>query len=170
MTAIRPYVRDVFCGLLNHPAPINLEKSIFHYSVQKTKAMGDVPSWENHVFKEIYKHKYCSILQHLKNPTCPLKDMINNKVVKSYTVPDMNPRQMWPDGPYDSLSKERRMAEEHRRALAEAMEEDNSYDGMFKCGKCKGTRTTYYQMQTRSADEPMTCFITCLKCQNRWKC
>jgi transcription elongation factor S-II len=30
----------------------------------------------------------------------------------------------------------------------------------FKCGKCALRRTTYYQMQTRSADEPMTTFVT----------
>jgi hypothetical protein len=27
----------------------------------------------------------------------------------------------------------------------------------------------YYQMQTRSADEPMTTFVSCLNCNNRWK-
>lgn len=41
--------------------------------------------------------------------------------------------------------------------------------GMFTCGKCKGTKTTYFQMQTRSSDEPMTTFVTCLTCNNRWK-
>jgi len=41
--------------------------------------------------------------------------------------------------------------------------------GMFTCGKCKGTETTYFQMQTRSSDEPMTTFVTCLACNNRWK-
>ena len=40
---------------------------------------------------------------------------------------------------------------------------------MFKCGKCKERNCTYYQMQTRSADEPMTTFVTCLSCNNRWK-
>lgn len=40
---------------------------------------------------------------------------------------------------------------------------------MFKCGKCKKRRTTYYQMQTRSADEPMTTFVRCLECSHRWK-
>jgi transcription elongation factor S-II len=40
---------------------------------------------------------------------------------------------------------------------------------MFKCGKCQQRRCTYYQMQTRSADEPMTTFVTCVNCNNRWK-
>ena len=40
----------------------------------------------------------------------------------------------------------------------------------FKCGKCYKRRCTYYQQQTRGADEPMTTFVTCLECGNRWKC
>ncbi|GHJ85449.1 hypothetical protein NliqN6_1851 [Naganishia liquefaciens] len=39
----------------------------------------------------------------------------------------------------------------------------------FKCGKCGQNKTRYYQMQTRSADEPMTTFVTCTNCNNRWK-
>ena len=39
----------------------------------------------------------------------------------------------------------------------------------FKCGRCKARETTFYQLQTRSADEPMTTFIRCVKCGNRWK-
>ena len=39
----------------------------------------------------------------------------------------------------------------------------------FTCRKCKGNQCTYYQMQTRSADEPMTCYISCVLCGNRWK-
>ena len=27
----------------------------------------------------------------------------------------------------------------------------------------------YIQLQTRSADEPMTTFVLCLECGNRWK-
>ena len=39
----------------------------------------------------------------------------------------------------------------------------------FTCGKCKENKTRYTQVQTRSADEPMTIFITCVNCGNRWK-
>lgn len=41
--------------------------------------------------------------------------------------------------------------------------------GEFKCGKCGKRNTTYNQMQTRSADEPMTTFVYCMECGNRWK-
>uniref|UniRef100_A0A8C1KXL5 Transcription elongation factor A protein 2-like n=1 Tax=Cyprinus carpio TaxID=7962 RepID=A0A8C1KXL5_CYPCA len=40
---------------------------------------------------------------------------------------------------------------------------------MFICGKCKGKNCTYTQVQTRSADEPMTTFVLCNECGNRWK-
>jgi DNA-directed RNA polymerase subunit M/transcription elongation factor TFIIS len=40
---------------------------------------------------------------------------------------------------------------------------------LLKCGKCKSNNTSYTQMQTRSADEPMTTFAHCKDCGNRWK-
>lgn len=40
---------------------------------------------------------------------------------------------------------------------------------LLKCGKCKKRNCTYNQIQTRSADEPMTTFVLCNACGNRWK-
>ena len=39
----------------------------------------------------------------------------------------------------------------------------------FFCGKCKKNICSYYEQQTRSADEPMTTFVTCLNCGKKWK-
>jgi len=65
----------------------------------------------------------------------------------------------------------------YRKEVAETMLREAQPGGnarattdMFRCGKCKQRRTTYHQMQTRSADEPMTTFVCCLECGNRWKC
>lgn len=41
--------------------------------------------------------------------------------------------------------------------------------GSFTCGRCKGNKTTYQAKQTRSSDEPMTMFVRCMTCGNRWK-
>jgi transcription elongation factor S-II len=41
---------------------------------------------------------------------------------------------------------------------------------LFTCNRCKSIKTTSTQKQTRSADEPMTVFVLCLNCGNRWKC
>lgn len=78
----------------------------------------------------------------------------------------------------DMASSEKQAAREKMRK--ESMEEvQTDWDlkhgaanisGLFFCGRCKGTKTTYYQLQTRSSDEPMTTFVTCLKCGKRWKC
>lgn len=40
---------------------------------------------------------------------------------------------------------------------------------MFTCGKCKENKCAFYQLQTRSCDEPMTTFVTCTVCGNKWK-
>lgn len=40
---------------------------------------------------------------------------------------------------------------------------------LLKCGKCKKRNCTYNQIQTRSADEPMTTFVLCNACGHRWK-
>ena len=38
----------------------------------------------------------------------------------------------------------------------------------WQCNNCKMRKCTYYELQTRSADEPMTIFIHCLNCGKRW--
>lgn len=59
------------------------------------------------------------------------------------------------------------MASESVRMLKEKIASDNLFKAKavgvtqaetdaFKCGRCHQRKCTYYQMQTRSADEPMT--------------
>ena len=40
---------------------------------------------------------------------------------------------------------------------------------MFTCNKCKSKKCTYYELQTRSADEPATIFVTCINCGKNWR-
>ena len=41
-------------------------------------------------------------------------------------------------------------------------------EGVLTCPKCSKSRTFSYSKQTRSADEPMTTFATCMNCRYKW--
>ena len=166
-TVLRDYVKSQFCFLLNKPENdiivFNMEKSIFNWAVKTTISRGDVPSWENKMFKSRYKNKFLSIKYNLQNSN--LGERILSGEIKSRTIGSLNATGMWPDGPLACAIEKRK--EFHMRKLLSSKEE--VMEGIFKCGKCKTNKTTYYQMQVRSADEPMTTFVTCLNCQKRWK-
>lgn len=68
----------------------------------------------------------------------------------------------------EAKARDRKLAEEALNKARGATSAQAETD-MFKCGKCKGRKCTYFQMQTRSADEPMTTFVTCVNCGNHWK-
>ncbi|PPR05519.1 hypothetical protein CVT26_009003 [Gymnopilus dilepis] len=86
-----------------------------------------------------------------------------------------------------SLSPERfakmtsqEMASEERKAADKKIQEENLFKSLsaaekqaetdaFQCSRCKQWKCVYRQQQTRSADEPMTTFVTCTVCGNRWK-
>ena len=72
---------------------------------------------------------------------------------------ELSPEQ-WAD-----LKNEKQMRLENKYLPKIEASTDN-----FTCSKCKSNKCTYYQLQTRSADEPMTTFVTCITCGNRWKC
>ncbi|KAK7039425.1 transcription factor S-II, central domain-containing protein [Favolaschia claudopus] len=72
------------------------------------------------------------------------------------------------------------MASDERKRANEAMQQQNLHNSLgaveqeaetsaFQCSKCKQRKCRYRQAQTRSADEPMTTFVTCVNCNNRWK-
>ncbi|XP_028307688.1 transcription elongation factor A protein 2-like isoform X2 [Gouania willdenowi] len=62
----------------------------------------------------------------------------------------------------EALTKE--SIREHQLSKVGGTETD-----MFVCNKCHGKNCSYTQVQTRSADEPMTTYVLCNSCGNRWK-
>lgn len=70
--------------------------------------------------------------------------------------------------PRELQEEKARIAKWHAAAITRSVDAGAATD-LFRCAKCQQRKCTYFQMQTRSADEPMTSFITCLNCGNRWK-
>ena len=166
----RQFVLERLSSLLEIPESdticVNLEKCILNYAVDHNCSKHGPPSWENHLFGNTYKHKFLQLQYNLrKSPV--LKGWILDKKVKSRDVIDMGPDDLWPDGPY-AKTREKRIVREMRKAYL--ANEAKNQEGFFTCARCKSKKTSYYQLQTRSADEPMTTFVTCHQCDRNWKC
>ncbi|XP_022761393.1 transcription elongation factor TFIIS-like [Durio zibethinus] len=112
------------------------------------------------------KFKYRSIMFNVKDPNNP---DLRRKVLLGEVKPDrlitMTPEEM------ASEQRQRENKEIKERALfdCERGGAPKATTDQFKCGRCGQRKTTYYQMQTRSADEPMTTYVTCVNCNNHWK-
>lgn len=165
----------------------NCERSVYNWAVQETRRLGKVAAWEDRLFRWRYTQKLIGLLAELKRDervfpklsigplgvtlelgVAPqLVGRLQNRQLESKNLARYSPEVLWPDGPH-AKAIFKTHSKELAREQAKAKEAD--YEGLFKCRKCKSKKTTYYQMQTRSADEPMTTYVTCQGCGLKWKC
>ena len=147
---------------------LNLEKGIFNFAIQKAKQKNIVRKWDNEAFVLIYIDKFRSILLNLNmkssvHNTFLLKKLKNGDF-KAHELAFMSHQELFPEKWKELIDKKiKRDQNEGKLDLSAATDE-------FFCFKCKKRKCSYYQMQTRSADEPMTTFVTCLLCGNNWRC
>lgn len=113
-----------------------------------------------------YRNKLRTLTMNLRNKKNPdLRANLLTGSLKPNKFIKMSPNEMAPE----ALRQE--MEKLHKQNLfdAQGATEKRAVTDRFTCGKCKHKRVSYYQMQTRSADEPLTTFCTCENCGNRWK-
>jgi transcription elongation factor S-II len=140
----------------------NLEKGIYNYCIKESNERQIVKKWDNVYFTHIYLDKLRSVYANLKSPQ--LIEKIMSKSIKPHEIAFMSHQEIIPEK-WATLLSDKKIREEN----IYAPKLEASTDG-FTCRKCKSKECSYYQLQTRSADEPMTTFVTCIKCGNRWKC
>lgn len=167
MAAVRTHVRTELTKIIGlDTIASNVEKSLYNYSIRQIKSRGGVPSWENSFFRTTYKNKSVNLMMHMKDQNTFIVDRLKKKEISSAQIAFLEPDVLWPEGPYAKTKRELKIKYDLRML---SNNPDNIPDGIFQCKKCKSKKTTYYQLQTRSADEPMTTFVTCLSCNNCWK-
>ena len=170
---LREYTRQVFASLIA-PGPIsrNAEISTLNWAVQTARHNNEDASWENPRFRKFYKTKVHWLTTELRRPNhvvslatilegdqVRVKLNLVNQLAYRLQKKELDVKNLakypadvlWPDGPMAKAAfkiKERDLKREQVKASEE------SYEGMFTCGKCKSKKTTFYLLQTRSADEP----------------
>lgn len=113
-----------------------------------------------------YKNKIRSLFTNLKDPRNPnLRKKVVAGEIPGKRLYTMTPQEL----ASDEIKKEREEIIKENLFNAQGAVEKRAITDRFTCSKCKQKRVSYYQMQTRSADEPLTTFCTCENCGKRWK-
>ncbi|AQZ14417.1 DST1 (YGL043W) [Zygosaccharomyces parabailii] len=116
--------------------------------------------------EKAYKDKYRIIYSNIISKNNPdLKHKITNGDITPAYLVSCDPKELAPE----HLRKKLEEIAKQNLFNAQGPTIQRSVTDRFTCGKCKEKKVSYYQLQTRSADEPLTTFCTCEACGNRWK-
>lgn len=141
----------------------NLEIGIFNWSLKQADKKNIIKKWDNKYFVQIYLDKFKMIILNLKFNNIII-NKINNKEIKSQAIANYSHQDFYPEK-WKKLIENKELKNKNKYNEKLESNTDN-----YTCRKCRSNKCSYYQLQTRSADEPMTTFITCISCGNRWKC
>ena len=139
----------------------NLEKAIFNYAIKEATQKKIIKKWENPYFKQLYVDRLRTIVNNLKHQE--IIQQLQSEELKPQVFAFMTHQEMNP-GRWCSLIQQKM-----KRDASKFNTNIEASTDMFTCKKCRSKKCTYYELQTRSADEPATIFITCLDCGKHWK-
>jgi DNA-directed RNA polymerase subunit M/transcription elongation factor TFIIS len=139
-------------------------------SIQKVAIKEGIEvDWGNKVFWNMYRNKAISLYENLKGLDSYVgnkENWLNKLKSKELTITqfvEMNAFDMCPSRWKATIEK---IIETEKKLYSKS----DAASIFMWCSSCKKkSKCDYYQMQTRSADEPMTTFVTCLECDKQWK-
>jgi len=160
--AFRENITKKLCILIGDEKTCsNLEKSVYNYAIKEANNRKIIKKWENPYFVQLYTDRLRSIYNNLKNTEFLIQ--IKSKEISPKSLETMTHQEMNPQHWHDMIDRKIK-----RDASKFTVNVQASTD-MFTCRKCKSKRSSYFELQTRSADEPATIFITCLDCGTQSK-
>ncbi|XP_011935598.1 PREDICTED: transcription elongation factor A protein 3 isoform X4 [Cercocebus atys] len=160
-------VRDKCVEMLS--AALKADDDYKDYGVNCDKMASEI---EDHIYQELkstdmkYRNRVRSRISNLKDPRNPgLRRNVLSGAISAGLIAKMTAEEMASD---ELRELRNAMTQEAIREHQMAKTGGTTTD-LFQCSKCKKKNCTYNQVQTRSADEPMTTFVLCNECGNRWK-
>ena len=168
--AIREKVVSNFTELFrSETIATDFELYLLQSLVERAKKDSIDIDWSNRTFWNLYRSRSISLYENLSGMNSYVKNDENllEKIKKGElelkTVAEMTSIDLCPSRWKDAID---RIIEQEKKLYTSSQ---NAAIFMW-CSSCrKKTKCDYYQLQTRSADEPMTTFVTCLECDKRWK-
>ncbi|NXY09260.1 TCEA3 protein, partial [Pteruthius melanotis] len=158
-------VRDKCIEMLT--AALRMDDDYKEFSVNCEKMASEI---EDHILwgarNMKYRNRVRSRISNLKDPKNP---GLRRNVLCGAIEPGLIARMTAEEMASDELKKLRNAMTQEAIREHQMAKTGGTVTDLFQCGKCKKKNCTYNQVQTRSADEPMTTFVLCNECGNRWK-
>lgn len=144
----------------------NLEKGLYNATIQRAMRTNIARQWSNPRFLDAYRQRKQTVLANLDpasyvGNTLLLRRLMNQEMLP-HTVAFLKPEELFPERWATFL-------QEQAKEAAKGEYVPTGYYTQYKCGKCGERKTSITEVQIRSADEPMTQFITCLVCKHKWR-
>jgi len=155
------------CAFLNAMEQEDFERGIYNTTLEEARRRGTRRVWDNPEFAALYDITARRSIANLDpesyvgNPR--LLTRLRDGEFLPHDIPSMTYAELYPEKWAEALEMAMK-----REAKMLTVDKSMATD-MFKCTKCGKRECTYYEMQTRSADEPMTQFIRCLNCGKQWR-
>ncbi|XP_072026880.1 transcription elongation factor A protein 1-like isoform X2 [Amphiura filiformis] len=164
--SVREKCRSMLCNALKVPVEGIEDTSDFQDAEELAGIIEDCIFTEFTDTNMKYKNKVRSRVMNLKDVKNPgLRHQVLTGQIKPEKIAVMSAEEMASDELKEVRKEQTKEAiREHQMAQTGGTKTD-----LLQCGKCKKRNCTYNQVQTRSADEPMTTFVYCNECGNRWK-
>lgn len=144
-----------------------IEQSIYHWTQTELTKRGEVTDSSLDMFKKLYLNKVIQIFYNI-NPDSSINNTsfltrIKGGEIDIDSIPSMTPQEIFPEH-WEKLQEKQKATDEFLY-----LKKPEAATDEFKCSRCKERKCTYYELQTRSIDEPMTKFVRCLVCDHRWR-
>ena len=146
---------------------MELERGVFNASLEEAEKRKVALTWKHDSFRWIYM----MILKRVASNFTPDSYVKNQRLIERWkegefgmeTLGHWSSYELSPDN-WKELRDQQFRREQRILEGNLAMATDR-----FRCSRCHKKMCTYYELQTRSADEPMTIFITCVNCGKQWR-
>ena len=146
------YVKQINKIIKDSKISKQIEESIFNW----TKEYLESNMAPEFMMENFYLDKLSDIIKNLdKKYNSYLLQAIKEKSIDIDKIAFFKPEEIFPEK-FEDLTK--------KRKLNQAIKDNKATSNAFKCPECKAKKSTVEQKQTRSGDEPMTTFVTCLEC------